>query len=135
MSNPYLSPNQKAHLEENLDLFENHTGTRSVDEYFADYATPERPDLYQRVCEDLGLEPLRKETGRGFGIYAEVTDRYGSRVRVQQSSLAFEDCVWIFADENPDPNYEHPHPHLTVEQAKAVRDGLDQFIREAEAGA
>ena len=136
MSYPVLGPKQKAHLEANLDLFEGLSGTRDVDEYFADYGS-EKPDLYERVCSDLGLEPVGREvevTQRGFGVYAELVDRYGSKVRVQHSSLATETCVWIFASDNPDPNYENPSPHLTVEQAKAIRDGLDGFIRDAESG-
>lgn len=67
-------------------------------------------------------------TPRGFGIYAELTDQHGARVRVQESSLATEACVWIFAsddDHGPDAT-----PHLTVEQARTVRDALTEFIDE-----
>lgn len=61
-------------------------------------------------------------TQRGFRIYTHFRDRYGNEVRVQQSSLATESCVWIFSDEDP---------HLTVEQAQVVRDALDEFIADA----
>ncbi|MCT9932427.1 hypothetical protein N5079_19690 [Planotetraspora sp. A-T 1434] len=77
----------------------------------------------------------RKYTPRGFRIYAEVTDRYGSRVSVQESSLATEDCVWIFAKNDRD---ENPSPHLTVDNARVIRDALAEFLREwneAESGA
>jgi hypothetical protein len=101
--------------------------------------------------------PDRPTTQRGFGIYAEVTDKYGSKVTVQESSLATDDCVWIFAsyseagnvsradfvlrhlndrlrDLNLDELAAHlgPSPHLNVEQAKQVRDALSEFIREHE---
>lgn len=75
-------------------------------------------------------EPAR--TSRGFAIYDMLTDRYGHDVRVQQSSLATEDCVWIFCDRNEEfdtPGFE-PSPHLTVAQAARVRDALSAFIAE-----
>lgn len=122
-----LYPNQKAHLEEDLDLFEGHTGTRDVAQYFADYGY--KGDLYERVCADLGLEPRRPTTSRGFDLYADFRDRYDSRVRVQKSSLAFEDCAWIFVDDNRQ-GIKEPSAHLTVEMAKTVRDALDAFIKE-----
>lgn len=46
----------------------------------------------------VSAEGSRPVTERGFGIYADFTDRYGHRVRVQQSSLATEDCAWIFCN-------------------------------------
>jgi hypothetical protein len=67
-------------------------------------------------------------TPRGFAVYAELVDRYGSRVRVQKSSAAEEPCVWISAKSGEEPT----SPHLTVEQARRVRDGLDVFLRDAE---
>jgi hypothetical protein len=101
----------------------------------------------------------RSTTPRGFNVYAEFTDTYGSDIRVQQSSNAERDAVWIFAN-HPDgheipPRFKQrlasagftrpvdiaelasvlePSPHLDVEQAKRVRDALDAFIREHEAG-
>jgi hypothetical protein len=101
----------------------------------------------------------RSTTSRGFSIYGEFTDTYGSDVKVQQSSTATQDAVWIFAN-HPD-GYEipprlkerlsaagftrpvdlaelgailEPSPHLNVEQAKRVRAALDAFIREHETG-
>lgn len=68
------------------------------------------------------MTPRRSHTERGFVIYDELTDRYGHEVRVQQSSLATEDAVWIFCDAEA--------PHLTVKMAARVRDALDAFIRE-----
>lgn len=93
-------------------------------------------------------------TERGLLVYAELTDRYGSVIRVQQSSLATGDCVWIFAEHATRQAREdirerlaaagfitplqlaelaaflEPSPHLNVEQATRVRDALDAFISE-----
>lgn len=47
---------QIAHIEEYADKFEDHVGQRqSVRSYFADYG--HIPDLYERLCGDLGIEP------------------------------------------------------------------------------
>lgn len=99
----------------------------------------------------------RSVTNRGFNVYGEFTDDYGSKIRVQQSSSATQDGVWIFA-EHPEghelpPRFRErlaaagfarpadladlaavlePSPHLNVEQAKRVRDALDAFIAEHE---
>jgi predicted trehalose synthase len=96
----------------------------------------------------------RSFTPRGFAAYAEFTDKYGSTVRVQESSLATDDCVWIFASHatpklRPEwrerlaaagfgteeklgelASFLTPSPHLNVEQAITVRDALDAFISE-----
>lgn len=50
-----LTPAQSAHLKRNRKAFEALTGS-TVEEYFADHAYI--PDLYQRVCDDLGLRPV-----------------------------------------------------------------------------
>jgi hypothetical protein len=65
----------------------------------------------------------RSVTPRGFVIYDQFTDTHGNEVRVQQSSGASEDCVWIFCA--PDLA-----PHLTTEMAIRVRDALDAFVTE-----
>jgi hypothetical protein len=94
-----------------------------------------------------------KTTERGFGVYAEFTDSYGSEVRVQESSSAEGPRVWIFASHDPEDRYLRPgarellefagfpnlaelaakltpSPHLSIDQAKRVRDALDAFIAE-----
>jgi hypothetical protein len=71
----------------------------------------------------------RSTTPRGFAVYDQFTDTYGSVIRVQQSSAAAESRCWIFA-ENAGMDVA-PAPHLNVEQAKRVRDALDAFITEA----
>jgi len=75
-------------------------------------------------------EPNRSVTERGFTVYDQFTDVYGSKIRVQQSSLATESCCWIFA-EAASSMAATTQPHLTVEQARRVRDALDAFITEA----
>lgn len=47
---------QLQHLKANSRAFEDLTNS-SVDDYFADYAYI--PDLYERVCDHLGLKPIR----------------------------------------------------------------------------
>jgi hypothetical protein len=42
----------------------------------------------------------RNTTERGFAIYDEFTDTYGSRIRVQESSSAEESRCWIFAEDS-----------------------------------
>lgn len=80
-------------------------------------------------------------TSRGFANYCDVTDRYGNEVIVRKSSLASDNCVWIFCNAGPDwPRVPdplggtviEPSPHLTVDQARQVRDALDEFIRDYE---
>lgn len=73
--------------------------------------------------------PARSVTGRGFTIYDAFRDHYGADIRLQESSLATERCIWIFSNKHGFPD-EPASPHLTVEQAERVRDALDQFIRE-----
>jgi len=77
----------------------------------------------------MSTEPDRSLTPRGFVIYDQFKDTYGSEIRIQHSSAATRTCVWIFADGEDDSTSS---PHLDVEQAKRVRDALDVFIRENE---
>jgi hypothetical protein len=66
-------------------------------------------------------------TERGFAVYDEFTDIYGSEIRVQKSSLASEDCVWIFCYP---PDDKDLNPHLTVEQAERVIAALQRFVQD-----
>lgn len=75
---------------------------------------------------------MRETTERGFAIYAQFTDRYGAKVRVQESSLATDSCVWVFAQE---PNGHLASPHLTVDMARQLRDALSEFIADQEKAA
>lgn len=68
-----------------------------------------------------------RKTQRGFGIYSEFTDSYGSRIKIQESSSAEKKCCWIFCDNDPNV-FKNPSPHLTVAQAKRVIAGLKKWI-------
>ena len=58
----------------------------------------------------------------------DFEDLYGSRVRVLGSSLARQPAVWIFTD-GPATS-RTAAAHLSVEQARTVRDALDRFVTE-----
>lgn len=48
---------QIKHIEQHAQAFEDHVGVKqSVRSYFADYG--HIPDLYERLCSDLEIEPL-----------------------------------------------------------------------------
>jgi hypothetical protein len=64
----------------------------------------------------------------GLKIYAKLVDRSGTTIRVQRSSLATEPAVRVFGTRDDHHNWP---PHLTVEQARQVRDALSQFLRDA----
>lgn len=81
---------------------------------------------------------MTKRTSRGFRIYSDFRDSYGNRVRIQQSSAACMDAVWIFCDGESDgkmlPGDTKPFksaPHLTIAQAKRVIRALERFVEEA----
>jgi len=66
----------------------------------------------------------KEYTQRGFGIYDSLTDNRGSEIRIQHSSAASDDYVWIFCRrEELDDS-----PHLNVEQAKQVIAALQEFV-------
>lgn len=71
-------------------------------------------------------QPARSETPRGFAIYDEFDDTRGLKIRVQESSIATYDGLWVFASSET----EGISPHLNLEQATWLRDALDTFIRE-----
>ena len=77
---------------------------------------------------------MDERTARGFAIYTTFHDSNGNRVRVQQSSAATEPKVWIFCHYPAAAEQivgDRAQAHLTVDQAKSVRAGLDRFIAEA----
>lgn len=78
-----------------------------------------------------------EKTSRGFNIYGRIPTQRGGSVRVQESSMAGEGAhVWLFLDGEQCVDHlghhQKPDPHLNVEQAKALRDALDTFVRAAE---
>ena len=73
------------------------------------------------------------QTERGFPGYLEMIDLYGSRIRVQMSSRAFHPAVWVFTERVRGCQLTSDgHAHLTLPQARLVRDALNAFITEAE---
>jgi hypothetical protein len=72
-----------------------------------------------------------EKTERGWKLYAKFVDKYGSEIRVQESSIVGRPCVWIFADNDPKV-FEKPKPHLTVENAKQLIEALQSFVEDAE---
>lgn len=68
----------------------------------------------------------RTVTPRGFVTYDEFPDSRGSKITIRESSAASGPHVWIFCE----PAYPEGEPHLTVGQARRVRDALDAFIAE-----
>ncbi len=77
-----------------------------------------------------------KRTNRGFSIYTEFKDANGHDVRVQKSSWAEKDAVWIFCHKNDEDCILHLgkrqaySPHLTKAQARRVIKALQKFVDE-----
>ena len=72
----------------------------------------------------------RSTTERGFTIYDQFTDTYGSEVRIQESSAVSGPRCWIFTSAAEDGDTVTVAAHLNVTQAERVRDALDAFIGE-----
>ena len=78
----------------------------------------------------------KEYTDRGFAVFENFVDLYDNKVRVQASSLANIDAVWIFCDpgEKWIANCKRigedtpPHSHLNVEQAKKVIAALQELM-------
>ena len=81
-----------------------------------------------------------RTTQRGFVIYDEFIDLYGAEVRVQESSLATEQALWIFVSPSADTSRPASAIHLSHDQAVrlaftllyAARAGLDEVLAEQE---
>lgn len=67
-------------------------------------------------------------TERGFRIYLRTNDLYGTAIRVQESSLATEECVWIFTGTNE----HHSSLHLNYEQAETLISALSEWMEDVE---
>lgn len=76
-----------------------------------------------------------KKTKRGFRVYAEFKDSKANTIRVQESSAACVDAVWIFATDM-DGKSAHTHlseplgvsPHLNRAQARRLITALTKFV-------
>ena len=66
---------------------------------------------------------------RGFAIYKRFADTYGNEIRIQESSSATNNCVWVICKNE---NGNDSSPHLNVEQAKLLIEWLQEFINEHE---
>ena len=66
-----------------------------------------------------------RKTNRGFAIYSEFKDTYGSTVRVQMSSNVLKRC-WIFVDEK-----DYGAIHLSEAQAKRLIKALEKFLADS----
>jgi hypothetical protein len=69
-----------------------------------------------------------KKTERGFVVFGEFKDRYDSTITVQESSIAFEPCVWVFTKNSDDLTAS---PHLTPDNAKRLIEILQDFVEQS----
>lgn len=79
-----------------------------------------------------------KRSDRGFIEFGHTVTRWHGRLEVKESSVAFEGpCVWVFTDlsYSNTPQANAPHLHLSLDDAKNLRDLLGKFIFAATHGA
>lgn len=81
---------------------------------------------------------MKRRTNRGFRIYSEFKDSYGSTVTVQESSAAMRSCCWVFVKNHKGEDalihlgqLQGVSPHLTKPQAKRLANALLKFVAEA----
>lgn len=80
---------------------------------------------------------MKGRTERGFAKHGKFKTTWHGEVRVQESSAAFKGaCVWVFAElaYSNTPQKNPPHLHLSYADAVNLRDGLNDFIKDAKAG-
>lgn len=77
---------------------------------------------------DPTVKPPTPANDRGFLAYAggPIPTSYGHEIRVQESSAASGPHVWLFISDSS--RVEGHNPHLSLDQAVALRAALDQFI-------
>lgn len=93
-------------------------------------------DIQPVQIENPTPPPGRQTTPRGFAIYGEGRDSYNTRMRVQQSSSASMDAVWLFVggpapDDAPDFQNGLPNNgslHLNATNARWLRDRLGEWL-------
>lgn len=72
-------------------------------------------------------------TDRGFLDFEGITDSYGAKVTVYQSSAAVSPHVWLgIRGGSGNEQGSNAASHLNLEQARAIRDALDAFLKDAE---
>lgn len=76
----------------------------------------------------------KKYTNRGFRIYAEDLPCRHGKLKVQESSIAFEGAhIWLFYEERGKALADTPSAQINVATAKKLMEALSTFIVEAEA--
>jgi hypothetical protein len=80
--------------------------------------------------------PERSTNARGLSVYDIIDCKYGEKIKVYDSSSATAPHVWVMIDTAENKN-DHDGgtrieatAHLTVDQATALRDALDTFLKE-----
>lgn len=78
-----------------------------------------------------------EKTARGFSMYGDFKDERGCRIRVQESSAVGDPRTWVMITNDAGTYHRTPisgdcSAHLTVDQARQMRDALDRFIADAE---
>lgn len=75
---------------------------------------------------------MPKTTNRGFSIYGEFADTYGSKVKIQQSSSVSKRC-WIFVNNDGKTQGSNLKTdgaiHINAAQAKKIIKSLEKFIK------
>jgi hypothetical protein len=76
----------------------------------------------------------KKVTERGFRIYDDTIEAHHGKIRVQESSIAFEGAhTWIFYDDiEAKEGIYYPSIQINVANAKKLVVALQAFIQEAE---
>lgn len=69
-----------------------------------------------------------RKTDRGFPIF-EFEDRYKSQCSVQDSSLAFESCLWLGVDKAFNGEETSTRMHLTQDMVKELLPILERFVK------
>lgn len=78
------------------------------------------------------IEMPSTQSGRGFTQMEPFKCRYGSEVRVYESSAASHPCIWLNVQGDAaamDLKPGEGTAHLTIEQAQLLRDQLDWLIQ------
>lgn len=84
-------------------------------------------DLWDAIRGALTPVPASEPIGytdRGFPIYADFIDEYGSQVRIQHSSAALGNRCWIFIDSEDNSAGLHASP----DQVRIIRDALSAWL-------
>ena len=72
----------------------------------------------------MTIEIIMKKTGRGFPL-GLFKDRYGEECSIQDSSLAFEDAIWLGVDSVPEGG---GRMHLTKSHVRSLLPILEYFV-------